>query len=280
MKAAAACAAILFLSTGARALDPVCAVDDPFTMPGAGGTAETVFAWPGGEYVMRGAFAAAAWSVPFGISELAVGSATAGYRRGALALTAICNSTGFDLYGEDSEKIGMALMPSGTISVGLRLTRQAMRIEGFGQADAWSADAGAVVSLPGAVTLSAAVEDIAGAELGRSHEPVDGRLRAGAVWDSGPVRVVAGVSMVRRFDTAFEGGFVADVYEALTIGAAGGSGPDRFTAICSLHVAGMSFSYRGGWHPELGMTHGFSIAYAGDAPAAAPAPVSPPQARP
>lgn len=261
MRAAAICGIILLMPAVVRALEPVCAVDDPFAMPGAGGAAETVFAWPGSECAMQGAFGAAAWSVPYGISELATGSAVAGIHRGPVAVSGVFNSSGFDLYGEDSEKIGVAYMPARFVSVGARLTRQAMRIEGFGQAAAWSADAGVVFGPWRSLTVSAAVENIAGAELGRSREPVDGRLRAGAVWSPGPVRVLAEVSKVRRFGTAIEGGFLADVHESLTVGVAGGSEPDRFMALCSLRVSGASFSYRGSWHPELGMTHGFSIAY-------------------
>jgi len=99
-----------------------------------------------------------------------------------------------------------------------------------------------------------------GAELGESREPLDGRLRCAFSWmTSGNVALLASVSKVRRFDLSFTGGFSAEVLNVLTLGIVGANEPDRLEFLCGVKVKGAVFSYRGCYHRELDMSHGFSI---------------------
>ncbi len=258
------CAAVVVFAAcpPADALEPSNALDDAFTLPLPGEAASGAALFPGSEAVHEGAFITLGRRVPFGIDELTVTGAVAGYGAatgaGHIGLSALVAGTGFDQYGEDMEKLGIGWRPARWIAVGARLTRFSVRIAGFGDAAAWSGDVGAVIMPHGTVTLAAAVEDVAGAELGESREPLDGRFRAGAAWrPPGPLTLLAAVSRERTSGTAAVAGFIAEPVPSFRIGAAYATEPERYEFIAGVRVRGMDLSWRGSWHPVLGMTHGF-----------------------
>ncbi|MFC1490024.1 hypothetical protein ACFL6K_02315 [Candidatus Latescibacterota bacterium] len=248
----------------AFALETVTAFDSGLSVPSAGSMTESSMLYPGAESFMTGGFAAVGWSVPFGVEDLAVTSFHGGMDFGRAGVSFSLNSSGFDLYGEDQEKLGLSIMPFDNLSAGVRITRNAMRIKGFGQASAFSTDLGIVYHPFETVYIAASVEDIAGAELGNSREPVDGHKRCSASWNaSEQITLLCSVSKVRRFDPSFSVGFTANILRALSIGIAGGNEPDRFDFLGTVAASGMRFSYRGSHHRDLGMTHGFSISWRG-----------------
>ena len=252
---------IVFLKTcSAFALEPITSLDDGFAVPSKRGMIEGSMFYPGTESLVSGGFAVLAWMVPFGVDDLAVTSLHAGMNFGKTGVSCSFNSSGFDLYGEEQEKLGISFSPFDGFSAGIRVTRNAMRIKGFGYAEALSADMGMVLNPFEAVYLAASFEDIADAELGESREPLDGLRRFSASWDaSKSITLLSSVTKVRRFDPSFSGGFTAEILEALLFGVVVGSEPDRFEFLGTVTVSGMHFSYRGAHHSDLGMTHGFSM---------------------
>ena len=259
-------AVIVFLCAGnAIALETVTAFDSALNVPSAGNLAEPSMLYPGAESFAGGGFAAVGWSVPFGVEDLAVTSFHGGRGFGRAGVSFSLNASGFDLYGEDQEKLGLSFVPLENLSAGVRITRNAMRIKGFGQASAVGADLGVVYHPFETVYVSASVEDVAGAQLGESREPVDGQRRCSVSWlASEQIMFLCAVSKVRRYDPSFSAGFTASILRVLSVGAAGGNEPDRFDFLGTVTAAGMRFSYRGSHHRDLGMTHGFSICWTGD----------------
>ena len=253
---------IFFISGNAFALEPVTAIDDGFALPSKRSMIEGSMFYPGTESYIDGGFAFCAWRVPFGVEDLAVTSVHAGMNSGKVGISFSFNSSGFDLYGEEQEKIGLSFSPYKAVSAGIRFTRNAMRIKGFGQADAISADLGVVLHLFESAFFAASFEDLAKAELGESEEPLDGITRFAASWEASEyMTLISSVSKVRRFAPSFSGGFTVEILDALTLGVTGGNIPDRFEFLGSAAVSGILFSYRGSHHRELGMTHGFSISW-------------------
>ena len=246
------------------ALEPLNALDDAFSMPLPGRHSDGVALYPGAETGAHGPFAVAGRMAPFGMDELSVATGIAGYGSGSLGMSAQFSGSGFDLYGEESARLGAAWRPVSWLSAGARVSRSAMRIDGFGSAACWSGDMGVVISPRADLVLAGAVEDVFGAELGESKEPLDGRSRFSAAWGPpGPVTLLGSVSKVRRFDASLTGGFMADIADALTIGAAACSEPDRYEFLCGVKVRGLRISWRGNWHPALGMSQGVSAAWYG-----------------
>ena len=254
---------IVFLYAGnAHALETVTAFDSGLSVPSAGSMPESSMLYPGAESFTDGGFAAVGWSVPFGVEDLAVTSFHGGRDFGRAGVSFSLNTSGFDLYGEEQEKLGIYFSPFDGFSAGVRVTRNAMRIKGFGHAEALSADMGMVLNPFEAVYLAASFEDIADAELGESREPLDGLRRFSASWDaSKSITLLSSVTKVRRFDPSFSGGFTAEILEALLFGVVVGSEPDRFEFLGTVNVSEIHFSYRGAHHSDLGMTHGFSMSW-------------------
>ncbi len=253
----------VFLTAGqACALETMTSLDDGFAIPSVGSMIESSLLYPGTESFIDRAFAVCAWRIPFGINELAVTSLHTGINLGKAGISASFNSSGFDLYGEEQEKIGLSFSPYKGASAGVRLTRNAMRIKGLGQAEALSADIGFVLHPFDTVFISAAFEDIVGAELGKSNEPRDGLTRFAAAWNtSKQIPLLFSVTKVRRFDPSYSGGFTVDIMNTLTLGVVGGNEPDRFEFLGTVMVSGVHFSYRGSHNSELGMSHGFSVGW-------------------
>lgn len=243
-----------------RAIEPIFAFDDAFLTPRPGSGPETVYAFPGGELMQKGVFLAGGWSVPFGMDDLAVSTGMAGYGVERFGLFASYTGTGFDLYGDEQEKIGAAFSLVKNVAIGARLTRTAMRIKGFGDDAAIGCDAGLVAHPLSSLSLAAAFEDVTGTELGDSCEPIDGRLRLAASWNIHDyASLIAGATKVRRFDMSSTCGIIVMTGNRLTLGCAGGTEPDRMEFLCGVSFGGSMASYRGSYTRYLGMTHGFSL---------------------
>ena len=256
---------INIITSPAYALEPVTAFDDRFAVPSNCSITEASLFYPGSESFASGRFAVLGYRIPFGMEDLAVSTLHAGMNFGRAGVSVSFNGSGFDLYGEDQEKIGASFLLLDTAAAGVRLTRSAMRIEGFGQTNAWSADIGMVMHLLDSVFLAASVEDIAGAELGESKEPLDGAVRFAASWEiAEQVTLLSSVEKVRRFQPSLGCGCTVNLLDALTVGVIGGNEPDRFEFLGEVAVSILSFSYRGSYHREMGMTHGFSLRWSGD----------------
>lgn len=254
---------LLFAPDSARSLEPATALDDGFAAPSPSTLAEASLSYPGIEAFISRPFSVVAWSAPFGMNDLAVTTAAAGGRIGGAGVFFSYTGTGFDLYGDDQERLGIALPFGSRLAAGARVTRSALRIRGFGDASVWSADLGAVFRPVPDVFLSASFEDLAGAELGESKEPLDGRSRFAASWRiPGTATILASVTKVRRFDPSLSAGVLMELSPSLTAGVLGAGEPDRIEFLAAV-TRGARFSYRGSFHRDLGFTHGFSIGWGG-----------------
>lgn len=253
-------------NAAADAFEPVTALDDGFAVPAAQNMAESGAIFPGVESFAKKGYAIVAWKQPFGLDELSVTTVHAGVGLGCVGFSATFTAGGFDLYGDETEKIGVSLAPFPNVSIGARLTRTAMRIKGFGSAEVMSADAGFVYRPVDSVILAAAFEDIANSSLGESKEPLDGVTRFAASWRMADrVTLLAGICDVPRWDPSVSAGFTVQAAGPLTIGVMGGNEPDRIEFLVRVAVSRVRFAWRGGWQPDLGMTHGCSLMWGGEA---------------
>ena len=259
------------MPASAHSFEPLSALDDAFAIPSPRSLAEGVLHYPGSESLLRGTFVVLARSVPFGVEDLAVSTVSAGGCLGGVGVSLSYSGSGFDLYGDEQEKAGCSLLLGGGLSAGARLTRNAVRFKGFGEASAWSADIGAVWHHASAVYIGASLEDIARAKLGESREPLDGCARASFAWAPvGGAALFASVTKVRRFDPSVSAGCMIEASSALLLGAAAGNEPDRIDFLAVVTVRGARFSYRGSFHRDLGFSHGFSLGWGGAGRIASP----------
>jgi len=245
-------------------LEPLTSLDDGFSIPGDGSMEEASLLFPGSESLIERPYAVLGYSVPFGLEDLAVSSFIAGSRFGKTGISLSWNGSGGDLYSDEQEKLGISYHLSKSIHLGARLTRNALHIQGFGRASAWSGDAGMIFHPADSFYLAVSYEDVAGAELGESKEPLDGRSRAAVSWNlPGEVTLIGSFTKVRRFDPSCSGGCVLGIGETLNFGIAGANEPNRIEFLSSIMVRNLKFSYRGSFLGDLGFTHGFSIGLGG-----------------
>ena len=253
----------LFLGSSISAFEPVTALDDGFAVPSQTGMVEAVLSYPGAESFAEGVFALGAWSVPYGIEDLAVTTCHAGMNCGKAGFSISYSGSGFELYGDEVEKLGVSYALFRNASAGVRITRSAMHISGFGNAAAWSCDAGVILRPFDSVYIAGVVEDITQAELGESSEPLDGRSRFMASWSTtGGVTFISTITKVRRFNPSISAGLTVRALDVLTLGILGANEPDRFEFLCEVTAKGMRFSYRGSYHRDLDLSHGFSLSWA------------------
>jgi hypothetical protein len=254
--------AVFISAKTALAWEPVSALDDGFAIPSPGMLAESGMSFPGCESLIRSPYAVMAWQEPFGMRDLAVTTVHAGASAGNAAASISFSGSGFDLYGDEQEKFGLSYLLHDGLSAGIRITRSAMRIKNFGDSSAFGADAGLVCQPFKTVVLAVSVEDLFGATMGDSREPLDGAQRFSAAWNAlEGFTVLGSMRNVRRFGTSFSAGFVTDVAGPLTIGACGGTEPDRIDFLAAVTLGGLRFAYWGSWHRDLGMSHGGSLVW-------------------
>ena len=244
--------------------EPVTALDDGFAVPAPESLAESAAAFPGAESFISRPYAVLAWQVPFEIEELAITTLHAGAACGKAVVSLTVATSGFDLWGEEQGKLGVSYRFWDGFSAGVRISRTAIRIEGFGSAAGFSTDAG-IVYRPGKdFFVAVSAENITGTTLGDSREPIDGARRLSASWRlADSFTLIGSVRDTERFERSVTAGFTTTVAGPLTIGAVGGTEPDRFEFLTALSLGTFRFTYRGGWHPELGMSHGCSLVWDG-----------------
>ena len=254
--------ALLCTSADLWALEPVSALDDGFAIPSSEGMSGASYHYPGAESFQGNHFAVIAWNRPFGIDDLAVTTVHAGTTMGRFGLSLSYSGSGFDVYGDEQEKIGVSCKIMRKFSIGVRVTRNAMRIKGFGDAAALGADIGVVVQPVESVYIAVSHEDLYGAELGDSHEPLDGRTRLSASLRlPGEATLLTSISKVRLYNTSFSGGIALKLFHSLTLGVIGGNEPDHMEFLVRVPVRKLQCSYRGLYHRDLGMSHGFSLSW-------------------
>jgi len=218
---------------------------------------EAPYRFPGAGSLLSGPFVSVAWNRPYGMEDLSVTTFQAGTTAGKAALFLSYSGSGFDLYGDETEKLGISYTVLKGLSCGLRLSRHAMRIKGFGDASAWCGDAGFVFRPNRSVFFAGSFENINNAELGASRESIDGHTRLSVSWVlPGDISIIGLYTGTKRFDPSFSGGMTAELSEKLVLGVAGGNEPDRMEFLATVHVRGFACSYRGVYHRELGMTFG------------------------
>jgi hypothetical protein len=248
------------LPSTARPYETVTALDDAFSIPSTVTPEEGVMHFPGSESLLRGAFVTVARSVPFGVEELAVSTVAAGARFGAAGVSFSYSGSGFDLFGDEREMAGCSLSLGGGLSAGARLTRTAVRMKGFGDGEAWNTDLGAVWCPAGSVCLGGSLENAAKTGLGDSHEPLERRGQVSLAWaQSDTATLFASMAKEGRFDPSASAGCTMEVSHILRLGAAAGSGPQRFEFLAAITGYRVRFSYRGSFHRDLGFSHGFSV---------------------
>jgi len=252
--------ALFAFAPAAAAFEPVFAIDDGFSIPMLSGGVETSLHAPGAETLLDGYGAALGYTTPFGMSDLSITTVHAAADFGFWGVSATYSGSGFDLYGDECEKAGFAVHPLGWLHCGGRITRYALRIEGFGDASTVTGDAGFVLTPYRSIVIAGVWEDLANAELGESKEPIDGCRRFSVGYDAGDgVTLLCGYRDAGRFEPSYYGGAVAHMGGQLDLGACGCSEPDRLEFMARLHIRGMTGAYRGSYHRELGMTHGFVL---------------------
>ena len=245
-----------------RALEPDSAFEDGFAFPGVAGCVAAVYAFPGAEVFAEAAGAALAWKRPFGVDDLAVTSAIVSYGHDRFGISASFSTVGFDLYGEEQVRAGVAYSPTAWCSAGVRLTRSAVRFSGYGDLSAWGVDAGAILTLHPKLTIALAQEALGNTQFGESSEPLDGRTRLSAALRTGDMwTLLAGATSARRHGVSPSAGAVVEAFSVLSLGVLGGTNPDRVEFLAGAPAGQVRFCYRGAWHPALGMTHGFSLAW-------------------
>jgi hypothetical protein len=252
----------IFFTGKVLCLEPVTALDDGFSIPYSGSMGEASFNFPGSESLVDGPYALLGYAAPFGLEDLAVSTFIVGARSGKTGISLSWNGTGGDLYHDEQEKIGISYSVLKSLHMGVRLTRNAMRIKGFGEASAWSGDVGVIFHPSEPLYFAFLREDVAGAVLGESKEPLDGRSRAVASWSlPGEITMIASVTKVRRFAPSLSGGCILGIWEVLDVGISGANEPGRIEFFSSIMVKNLKFSYRGSFQGDLGSSHGVSVSF-------------------
>ncbi|MEE9224782.1 MAG: hypothetical protein V3U68_01110 [Bacteroidota bacterium] len=201
----------------------------------------------------------------FGLRELAFGAFVYAHptRVGFFALSA--SRFGFELYNETTVSVSYSNSYHRTVALGFTLRYHHLEIERYGSAVAFGFDAGILIGLSEQLHAGFFVRNINAPTIGLAKE------RLPQVYSTGisymPVnRLIILVDLEKdvRFPASVKAGVEYRPLEFLAFRTGLATVPSRGTAGVGIQYSRFAFDYAVQAHPELGLTHQFSVSVSFD----------------
>jgi hypothetical protein len=197
---------------------------------------------------------------PFGLSELATGSACFVWQPGATSVGGYASVSGFALYRETSAGVVVAGVLADRIRVGITSSWSNLAVRGYGNDGFLAIDAGAAAELGVGVTIGACITNANQPRLGESiRERLPLAVTVGASLDPGEgLTVIADLRGELRAPVDFRAGIEYTPLRFLALRAGTSTETGLFTCGVGVSIAGVAFDYAMSAHPDLGLTHAVS----------------------
>jgi len=197
---------------------------------------------------------------PFGLKELAHGafSFAEPTRAGAFAVSG--NRLGFELYREVTLTGSFSTTPSDGFHAGINVNYFSLSIAGYGSASALGLDAGLLVELTADVFWGASAFNINGPSIGQAKERLPQVFATGVSYKPLHEATLA-VDVVKdiRYPMEFRVGLEYRLLDVLHLRAGSVTEPSSLHGGVGLTYQFFQLDYAITDHPDLGMTHQFSV---------------------
>jgi hypothetical protein len=198
---------------------------------------------------------------PFGMTELSLASfafvhATS---RGNFGLSV--NRFGFDLYREVSGVLSYANSYRDVFSFGINLTYNSLAIKNYGSASAIGVDIGILATVTRGLRWGFFAANVNAPSIGQVKEKLPQVYTSGLSFRPAD-GLLLGLDVIKdiRYPTLLRGGLEYELVEPVSFRLGVGSNPTKFSSGLGIHYSFVHFDYAMTTHPDLGLSHQFSVA--------------------
>jgi hypothetical protein len=198
---------------------------------------------------------------PFGLAELSFASFALVHPTSPGSFGLLVNRFGFELYREVSGIIAYSNSYKELFSFGINLTYNSLAIKNYGSASVIGVDVGFLVTVSTGFRWGFFASNINAPTIGQAKEKLPQMYSSGLSYS--PIKgLLLDVDIVKdiRYPTLIRGGIEYEVVNAVSLRAGVGSDPTKFSSGFGVHYSLIHFDYAITTHPDLGLSHQFSVA--------------------
>ncbi|MFQ5707190.1 MAG: helix-hairpin-helix domain-containing protein [bacterium] len=223
-------------------------------------TADAVFSNPGGLAQIRGVDLTLFYQKPFGLNELAFGTAALSFPVWGQRVGMAFSTFGNDHYREHTLRLAYSHSYRQRFFYGIGLDYQAVQIDRYGSAGTVGLDLGFVATLSEWLHWGFSVHNLNRPAMGASEEKLPQVFNFGLSVQPDP-RLILNLDVVKdvRFSQEIRFGAEIKPTEALALRAGTADRPSRFSAGFGIQAKRVSVDYAFFTHTDLGVTHQVSL---------------------
>jgi hypothetical protein len=217
---------------------------------------------PAGLTQLRGDEIAAFYSPqPFGMTELSLASFALAHPTSYGQVGVSVNRFGFDLYREVSGILSYANSYRDVFSFGINLTYNSLAIKNYGSASAIGVDIGILATITRGLRWGFFAANVNAPSIGQAREKLP-QVYASGLSLRPADGLLLGLDVIKdiRYPALLRGGLEYRLVDLVSLRVGVGNNPAKFSSGLGVHYSFVHFDYAMTTHPDLGLSHQFSVA--------------------
>jgi hypothetical protein len=217
---------------------------------------------PAGLTQLRGDEIAAFYSPqPFGMTELSLASFALAHPTSYGEIGFSVNRFGFDLYREVSGMLSYANSYKDAFSFGINLTYNSLAVKNYGSASAIGVDVGILATIASGLCWGFYAANVNAPSIGQVKEKLP-QLYASGLSFKPADGLLLGLDVIKdvRYPALLRAGLEYKVVDPVSLRVGVGNNPTKFSSGLGIHYSFVHFDYAMTTHPDLGLSHQFSVA--------------------
>jgi hypothetical protein len=217
---------------------------------------------PAGLTQLRGDEIAAFYSPqPFGMTELSFASFALVHPTSYGEVGLSVNRFGFDLYREVSGILSYANSYRDVFSFGINLTYNSLAIKNYGSASAIGVDVGILATVTRGLHWGFFAANVNAPSIGQAKERLP-QIYASGLSFSPADGLLLGLDVIKdiRYPALLRAGLEYRLVDPVSLRVGVGNNPTKFSSGLGIHFSFVHFDYAMTTHPDLGLSHQFSVA--------------------
>jgi hypothetical protein len=198
---------------------------------------------------------------PFGMTELSLASFALAHPTPYGQVGVSVNCFGFDLYREVSGILSYANSYRDVFSFGINLTYNSLAIKNYGSASTIGVDIGILATITRGLRCGFFAANVNAPTIGQAREKLPQVYASGLSFRPAD-RLLLGLDVIKdiRYPALLRGGLEYKVVDPLSLRVGVGNNPAKFSSGLGIHYSFVHFDYAMTAHPDLGLSHQFSVA--------------------
>jgi hypothetical protein len=198
---------------------------------------------------------------PFGMTELSLASFALAHPTSYGQVGFSLNRFGFDLYREVSGILSYANSYRDVFSFGINLTYNSLAIKNYGSASTIGVDIGILATITHGLRWGFFSANVNAPSIGQAREKLP-QVYASGLSFSPADGLLLGLDVIKdiRYTALVRGGLEYRLVAPVCLRVGVGNNPTKFSSGLGVHYSFVQFDYAMTTHPDLGLSHQFSVA--------------------